>query len=91
MIAEINEKISLAFSSFVFILLGLPLAVITRRREKSINFGIAFIIIGSYYLMLLGLEALSMQGYLDPTLALWFPNILFGAIGAYLTYRLCVY
>jgi lipopolysaccharide export system permease protein len=91
MVAEINEKISLAFSSFVFILLGLPLAVITRRREKSINFGIAFIIIGVYYLMLLGLEALSMQGFLDPTLALWFPNILFGSIGAYLTYRLCVY
>jgi lipopolysaccharide export system permease protein len=91
MIAEINEKISLAFSSFVFILLGLPLAVITRRREKSINFGIAFLIIGTYYLMLLGLEALSMQGFLDPTLALWFPNILFGSIGLYLTYRLCVY
>jgi len=91
MIAEINEKISLAFSSFVFILLGLPLAVITRRREKSINFGIAFIIIGAYYLMLLGMEALSMQGYLDPSLAIWLPNILFGSLGAYLTFRLCVY
>jgi len=91
MAAEINEKISLAFSSFVFILLGLPMAVITRRREKSINFGIAFIIIGVYYLMLLGLETLSMQGYLDPTLALWLPNILFGSLGLYLTYRLCVY
>ncbi len=91
MVAEINEKISLAFSSFVFILLGLPMAVITRRREKSINFGIAFIIIGVYYLMLLGMKALSMQGYLDPTLALWFPNILFGSVGVYLTYRLCAY
>jgi lipopolysaccharide export system permease protein len=91
MVTEINEKISLAFSSFVFILLGLPMAVITRRREKSINFGIAFVIIGIYYLMLLGMEALSMQGYIDPTFALWFPNIIFGAIGAYLTYRLCAY
>jgi lipopolysaccharide export system permease protein len=90
-VAEINEKISLAFSSFVFILMGLPMAVITRRREKSINFGIAFIIVGVYYLMLLGMEALSTQGYLDPTIALWLPNILFGSIGVYLTYRLCVY
>jgi lipopolysaccharide export system permease protein len=91
MVAEINEKISLAFSSFVFILMGLPLAVITRRREKSINFGMAFIIIGVYYLMLLGLEALSIQGYIDPTLALWLPNIIFGSVGLYLTFRLCAY
>ncbi len=91
MVTEINEKISLAFSSFVFILLGLPMAVITKRREKSINFGIAFIIIGVYYLLLLGMKALSIQGYFDPTMALWLPNILFGSLGVYLTYRLCVY
>jgi lipopolysaccharide export system permease protein len=88
---EINKKIALAFSSFVFMLLGMPLAIMTRRREKSINFGIAFLIIGFYYLLLLGSEALSLRGYLDPKLALWIPNAMFGSIGFYLTYRLCAY
>jgi lipopolysaccharide export system permease protein len=91
LITEINTKISLAFSCLVFILLGCPLAIITRRREKSINFGIAFLIVGIYYLMLMGSQALSLQGYLDPKTAMWIPNIILGSIGALLTYRLCVY
>jgi lipopolysaccharide export system permease protein len=89
LITEINEKISLAFSCFVLMLFGIPLAIITRRREKSINFGMAFLIVGVYYLMLLGSEALSMQGNLNPRIAMWIPNIILGAIGAILTFRLC--
>ena len=89
LIIEINEKISLAFSCFVLMLFGIPLAIITRRREKSINFGIAFLIVGVYYLMLLGSEALGIQGHLNPKIAMWIPNIILGAIGAILTYRLC--
>jgi len=89
LITEINEKISLAFSCFVLMLFGIPLAIITRRREKSINFGMAFLIVGVYYLMLLGSEALSIQGRLNPRIAMWIPNIILGAIGAILTFRLC--
>jgi len=91
LVAEIHKKISLAFSSFVFILLGLPLAIITRRREKSINFSIAFIVVMIYYLMLLGTEAMAREGYLAPAIAFWTPNVIFGTIGAILTFRLCVY
>jgi len=89
LITEINEKISLAFSCFVLMLLGIPLAIITRRREKSINFGIAFLTVGVYYLMLLGSEALSLEGLLNPRIAMWIPNIILGAIGGLLTFRLC--
>lgn len=88
---HIHEKISLAFSCFIFILLGASLAIITRRQEKSINFGIAFLIVGVYYLMLMGAEALSLEGSINPALGLWLPNIIFGLIGAVLTYRICVY
>jgi lipopolysaccharide export system permease protein len=91
LVTEIHEKISLAFSCFIFMLLGIPLAVITRRREKSINFGIAFLTVGIYYVMLMAAEALSLQGQLQPSLAMWLPNIILGAIGAILTYRLCAY
>ena len=88
---QIHEKLALSFACLVFILLGLPLAAITRRREKSLNFGIAFIIVGIYYLMLLGCEALSMQGWLEPSIGLWIPNLLFAGVGGYLTFRLCAY
>jgi lipopolysaccharide export LptBFGC system permease protein LptF len=91
LMTEIQEKIALAFSCFVFILLGCPLAIITRRREKSINFGISFIIVGIYYLLLIGSEALSLQGNVNPEIAMWMPNIIMGTMGAILTYRLCAY
>lgn len=91
LITEINKKLSLAFSCLVFILLGVPLAIITRRREKSINMGIAFVTVGLYYLLFIGSEALSLEGYVSPYLAMWIPNLLLGCIGAILTYRLCAY
>jgi len=90
LLTEINEKISLAFACFIFILLGSSLAIITRRREKSLNFGMAFLIGGIYYLLLIGAEAISLQGYLHPTFAMWLPNMIMGALGTILTVRLCV-
>ena len=91
LITEINKKIALSFSCIIFIILGAPLAIITRRREKSINFALAFLVAGLYYLLLLGAEAISLQGILDPRIAIWIPNILLGGLGLILTYRLCVY
>lgn len=90
LITEINEKITLAFSCFVFVLIGAPLAIITRRREKSINIGLAGLIIVVYYPLFIGCEALAIQGYLDPQIAMWLPNILLATIGSILTYKLCV-
>ena len=74
-----------------FVLLGIPLAMLTRRREKSINFGLAVIVVGTYYLLLIAAEALSIQGYMNPAITTWLPNIIFGLIGAILTLRVCVY
>jgi lipopolysaccharide export system permease protein len=82
LIAEINEKITLALSCLVFMLIGIPLAVITRRREKSINFGLAMLVILIYYPLLIGCEALGIRGHLNP-------NILFGTLGVILTAKLC--
>lgn len=89
LITEINEKLSLAFSCFIFILLGSSLAIITRRREKAINFAMAFLVAGVYYILLIGSEALGLQGYINPSIAMWIPNIILGTIGLILTYRLC--
>lgn len=91
LVTQIHKKVSLAFSTLAFILIGTPLAIITRRREKTINFGITFLVVGTYYLLLITFEALSLQGHLPPLLAMWLPNIILGGIGAVLTYRVCAY
>ncbi|MBL7151536.1 MAG: LptF/LptG family permease [Candidatus Omnitrophica bacterium] len=89
LIVEINEKLTLAFSCLVFVLLGVPLAMITRRREKSINIGIAILIMIVYYPMFIGCEALGIEGFISPAIIMWTPNLLLGSIGAFLTYKLC--
>jgi LPS export ABC transporter permease LptF len=91
LITELHKRIALAFSVIVFILLGASLAMLTHRREKSINFSMAFGIIGIYYLLLLGANALSLQGYLMPALAMWLPNLILGIVGLFLIVKICVY
>ncbi|MFH1457990.1 MAG: LptF/LptG family permease [Candidatus Omnitrophota bacterium] len=91
LMTEINEKIALAFSTLVFILLGSSLAVITRRREKSINIGLAVLVIAVYYPLFIACEALAIEGYVHPTVAMWIPNVLFTLIAAFLTLKVCAY
>lgn len=87
---QLHQKISLAFSTLIFILIACPMAVITHRREKTLNFGLAFLIAGLYYLLLIGFESLSLQGVLQPSIAMWMPNILLTIIGIFLMTKLCV-
>ncbi|MFC1704580.1 LptF/LptG family permease [Candidatus Omnitrophota bacterium] len=84
-----HRKIAMSFSVLIFILLGCPLAIIVRRREKAANFGLALLIFAFYYLFTLGFEALSRQLIINPIIAMWLPNIIFGTIGLILLRKLC--
>ena len=84
---EIHERLSMAFSSLVFILVGLPLAIRTGRTEKSINFAVSMGVAFIYWIFLALGEALSLRGILDASLAMWLPNILLAAIGLFLIAR----
>jgi lipopolysaccharide export system permease protein len=91
LLTEIHKKIALAFAPLIFVLFGLPLAIITHRRQKRVNFLLAFGVVAVYYLLSLGCEALGIQNFLPPEVAMWIPNIIFGGLGILFTYRLCVY
>jgi lipopolysaccharide export system permease protein len=89
--AELHQKIAMSFSSLVFFLMGVPLGIITRRREKAANIALAFLIVGAYFILTLCVESLSKQGNLAPSSGMWIPNIIFGSIGIYLSTKLCVF
>lgn len=90
LITQIHQKLALALSAFVFILIASPMAIITHRREKTLNFGLAFLIVALYYLLLIGFESLSLQGYFPPAISMWMPNIIFTSFGLFLLLKLCV-
>ena len=79
----------MSFSVLIFIVLGCSLAIIVRRREKATNFGLASLIFAFYYLLTIGTWSLSLRLVINPIIAMWLPNIIFGAIGLILIYRLC--
>lgn len=88
---EIHKKISLAFACLILVLIGCPLSIMTRQRLKSVNLGLALVIFGVYYLLMLGANALSLEGIVAPQLAMWLPNIIFGLLGIILTFSVCVF
>ena len=91
LITELHKRVALSFCIIIFVILGSSLAMLTRKREKSINFLMTFMIAGIYYLLLLGANALSLQGYIEPALAMWLPNIILGTLGSILLIRVCAY
>ncbi len=87
---EFHKKLSIPFSCLIFVLLGAPLGIRSRRGGIGIGAGIGILVFLVYYLFLMGGEQLGDRGYVDPALAMWAPNIFFGAIGLLLTFSTCL-
>lgn len=86
LLSEIHRKLATAFSSFVFVLVGLPLAINTRRREKSVGFGLSLILLTVYYLLFIGGQALSIKNILPPIIGVWSTNAIYFMVGVVLIF-----
>jgi lipopolysaccharide export system permease protein len=82
--SEIHKKISFSFATLVFVLIGLPAAVISRRGEAVVSFGIAMGVVAFYYVLFVTGRTIAINGYLPAWLALWLPNVLLVCIAAIL-------
>ncbi len=85
---EIHNKLALSFSNFVFILLGIPIAIKTHRREKSINFGLTMLLFLLYWGVMLGGVACSIRNIVPPWLGIWMANFILFALGLFLFIRI---
>jgi lipopolysaccharide export LptBFGC system permease protein LptF len=85
--AEIHERLNFSFSIIAFIILGFSVSLMVKHREKSINFGIAFLIAGIYYLLFILGEALIEYHVLTASLGMWLPNVVITVIGGFLLYK----
>jgi lipopolysaccharide export system permease protein len=86
---EYHKKFSIPFSCVVFVLLGAPLGIRTKRGGVGIGAGIGILFFLIYYLFLIGGEQLGDRGIVSPFWAMWAPNVFFGAIGLFLTLATC--
>ena len=83
---EIHKKFSIPFACVVFVLLGAPLGALLRRRGAAVSVGISLAFFWTYWMFLIGGEELADRGLVPPALAMWAPNLVFGALGVYLMY-----
>ncbi|MCM8783730.1 MAG: LptF/LptG family permease [Candidatus Omnitrophica bacterium] len=81
---EIHKKIALSFACLVFVFVGFPLGVLTKRRTGAVAFGLSLVVLGLYYLIMIGGEALAIQRLVKPPLAMWLANIILGIMGVIL-------
>jgi lipopolysaccharide export system permease protein len=83
-LTELQARISFSLTTFTFVVVGIPLAIQTQRRETSFGIIITFAIVLLYYVMGQVAHALKADAGLYPELIIWLPNILFQTVGFYL-------
>jgi len=86
-LAEFHRRISFSFAPLAFVILGFGISMTIKHREKSINFMVAAITAGVYYLFFLLGETLTEYNILPAPLAMWLPNIVTTLTGIFLFYK----
>ncbi len=82
-ISEIANRYSFPFASFIVVFLGLALGSRYVRNSSAINVIISIFLGYGYYIVHASFEAYGKNGYLNPFVCGWIPNIIFLIVGIY--------
>ena len=85
--AELYQRVTVPMASLVFALVGVPLGLQPTRNSSSAGFAMSVMIIFVYYALMTMGNALASGGVVPPLLAVWMPNLIGMAVGAYLVRR----
>lgn len=78
---ELHQRLALPVACVLLALVGIPLGVSSRRAGRGGAFVVTVFLAFLYYMSLVSLIGLAQQGKLNPELAAWAPNVVFGLIG----------
>ena len=81
---EIHKKFSIPFACIIFVLIGSPIAIRLGRSGMNMAIGLSILVFLVYYVCLIGGEKLADRQILSPVVAMWAPNVIFGAAAALL-------
>ena len=80
----LHRKIAFPFVTLVMTLIAVPFAVTTGRRGAMYGIGVGIVLALVYWTMISIFAAFGQGGMIDPMLAAWAPNLIFGAAATYL-------
>ncbi len=81
---EIHKKYSIPVACIIFVLVGAPLGVLSRKGNLGVSAGISIIFYLVHWVFLIQGETLADRQIISPAVAMWGADIIVGLIGLYL-------
>ena len=81
---QLQRKVAFPFVTLIMTMLAVPFAVTTGRRGALYGVGVGIVVAIVYWITMSVFAAVGAGGWIAPVLAAWAPNILFGAVAAYM-------
>ncbi|HEV3155260.1 MAG TPA: LptF/LptG family permease [Candidatus Baltobacteraceae bacterium] len=83
---EINlaDKLAFPFSAVVSVLIALPMAIRFGKKGRAMGMALAIVAFFVYYVLTEAASVFASTGRVNPYLASWLPNIVFGLAGLWL-------
>ena len=85
---SLNQRLALGLAPIAFLLLGLPLAIRTSRKETSVGLLISVAMSGVYFITIMMFGAFYMYPKWHPEVLLWIPNITYQLGGALFLWKI---
>ncbi|MBI2418490.1 MAG: LptF/LptG family permease [Ignavibacteriales bacterium] len=84
---EVHKKYAIPVACIIFVLLGAPLGVMSRKGGFGMAGSISIFFFLIYWAFLIGGEKLADRGLVTPFWGMWSANFVMGALGLFLLYR----
>ena len=81
---EIHKKFSIPVACILFVLLGAPLGVMSKKGGFAVSTSLSFGFFLIYYVLLIAGEEMADRNILSPSIGMWSPNLIIFCIAIYL-------
>ena len=82
---EIHKKFAMPVACLVFVLIGAPLGIMTRKSSWTLGVAIGMFFV--YWAFLIAGEELADRSIITPFMSMWLPNIVMGAVGLWISWQ----
>jgi lipopolysaccharide export system permease protein len=84
---EVHKKFSIPFACVIFVLLGAPIGMMTRKGNIGFAAIISAVLLTFYFIMVIQGEKWADRLFISPFIGMWGINILLGIVGILLTLK----
>lgn len=83
-LVEVHKKFSIPFTCIVFVLLGAPIGIMSKKGNLGIAAVISAVILTFYFIAIIQGEKWADRLFISPSIGMWGINIIYGVIGLFL-------